>query len=148
VIGAVDDKEPKGRMEVAHEFFDAIHTGKLRAAISALVLEEIERSPERVRKKLTDVLRGLPLEVHDLSSEDEELSKHYLETGAIPQASNNDARHIACAAVNGVDVIVSWNFKHMANIRVVRAVNSVNIRLGYRTIEILPPEEVIGYEGR
>lgn len=41
--------------------------------------------------------------------------------------------------------LISWNYRHMVNLKVKRAVNAINLKLGYRPIEILSPEEVIGY---
>ena len=47
---------------------------------------------------------------------------------------------------DGVDAVVSWNFRDIVNIRTRRAVHSVNLRLGYPLIEIVSPEEVVEYE--
>jgi len=54
--------------------------------------------------------------------------------------------HIAVATVNGVDAVVSWNFRDIVNIRTRRSVHATNLRLGFPLIEIVSPEEVIGYE--
>lgn len=65
--------------------------------------------------------------------------------GAIPVKNRNDARHIAIGVLYEVDFIVSWNYKHMVNITVRRFINSTNLRMGYTPIEIISPEEVVGY---
>lgn len=41
--------------------------------------------------------------------------------------------------------LISWNYRHMVNLRVKRMVNAINLKLGYRPIESLSPEEVTGY---
>lgn len=57
-----------------------------------------------------------------------------------------DAQHIAIATVGRVDVLVSWNFKHIVNLGRILGYNSVNLREGYPTIEIRTPREVLSDE--
>jgi hypothetical protein len=57
-----------------------------------------------------------------------------------------DAQHIAMASVARVDVLVSWNFKHIVNLQRIRGYNSVNLRQGYPMIEIRTPREVMSDE--
>ena len=54
-----------------------------------------------------------------------------------------DAQHIAIATVGRVDVLVSWNFKHIVNLERIHGYNSVNLRKGYPMIEIRTPREVL-----
>ena len=54
-----------------------------------------------------------------------------------------DAQHIAIATVARVDVLVSWNFKHIVNLHRIHGYNSVNLRRGYPTLEIRAPREVL-----
>lgn len=60
--------------------------------------------------------------------------------------SRVDAQHIATATISRVDVLVSWNFKHIVNLEKIHGYNSVNLRLGYPILEIRTPIEVIDYE--
>ena len=57
-----------------------------------------------------------------------------------------DAQHIAIATVARVDVLVSWNFKHIVNLHRIYAYNSVNLRGGYPPLEIRAPHEVLPNE--
>ncbi len=54
-----------------------------------------------------------------------------------------DAQHIALASVERVDILVSWNFRHIVNIDRIHAFNSVNLRLGYPLLEIRSSREII-----
>ena len=74
-----------------------------------------------------------------------ELANAYIKSGAIPLKYRDDARHIAIGVYHDIDFIVSWNYKHMVNIHVERLINSVNLKMGYGSIEIISPEEVIDY---
>jgi hypothetical protein len=55
-----------------------------------------------------------------------------------------DAEHIAMASVARVDVLVSWNFRHIVNLPRIHGYHAVNVRLGYPAIEIRSPREVLG----
>lgn len=79
---------------------------------------------------------------------DEEFSTHsvHLASGVIGAPHLEDARHIATATVQRVDILVSWNFKHIVNLDRIRGYNSINLRLGYNLLEIRSPQEVLRYE--
>lgn len=75
-----------------------------------------------------------------------ELAETYIKEGALTNKSYNDALHIALATLNNSDVLASWNFKHMVNLERIRLYNSINLRLGYRLIEIRTPREILNTE--
>jgi hypothetical protein len=72
-----------------------------------------------------------------------DLAQKYIEGGVLNEGQLADAQHIAIATIERVDVIVTWNFKHIVNLRKIRGFNSVNIREGYQALEIRTPREVI-----
>ncbi len=74
-----------------------------------------------------------------------QMAEKYIAAGAIGAAHRIDARHIALATVNDVDVLVSWNFRHIVNVWRIRTYNAVNVALGYRALEIRTPREVVNH---
>jgi len=74
------------------------------------------------------------------------IARHYIEEGVVSEEYLVDAQHIAIATVSRVDVLVSWNFKHIVNLSKIRVYNSVNLKYGYPLLEIRSPREVL-YEG-
>jgi hypothetical protein len=72
-----------------------------------------------------------------------ELAETYINEGALTIKSYNDALHIALATLNNADVLASWNFKHIVNLNRIRLYNSINLKLGYRMIEIRTPREIL-----
>jgi predicted nucleic acid-binding protein len=74
------------------------------------------------------------------------LAQVYIDEKILGMASYNDAYHIALATVNRLDVLVSWNFNHIVNFDKIKLFNSVNLRLGYPTIDIRSPLEFTGDE--
>jgi len=77
-----------------------------------------------------------------------ELAYPYIEEEAVTERFLVDAQHIAIATVNRVNALVSWNFKHIVNLKRVRLYNSVNLRYGYYLLEIRSPVEVLDEEER
>ena len=77
------------------------------------------------------------------SRESLSLAQEYVAARVIPASSRDDARHVAIATLAGSEALVSWNFRHLVNLKRKRLVHSVNIRLGHPLIELVSPEEVI-----
>jgi len=75
-----------------------------------------------------------------------ELAAAYVAEGAIGTRMRADALHIAVATVARVDVLVSWNFKHIVNLTRIHAYNAINLKNGYPILEIRTPREVAGDE--
>ena len=78
----------------------------------------------------------------DLSDDAEKLAAHYIERGVISSRMIADALHIAVATVAGVDVLVSWNFKHVVNLIRIQGYNTVNREMGYTELDIRTPREI------
>jgi hypothetical protein len=73
------------------------------------------------------------------------LTASYAERGALPERFRNDMLHIALATIADVDVLVSWNFKHIVRLEKIRVFNAVNLELGYKPLQIYSPREVTSY---
>ena len=142
VIGGCEDDEFR---EPSCRLIEAIQRGELTLVLSELTLRELETAPEQVRMVL-DRVPAAHIEAVALSPEAEELAAAYIEDGAIGERMRADALHIALATVARVDVLVSWNFKHIVNLRRIRAYNSVNLKRGFPLLEIRTPREVPGDE--
>tara|TARA_Y100001934_G_C12275921_1_gene737384 strand:+ start:401 stop:862 length:462 start_codon:yes stop_codon:yes gene_type:complete len=113
--------------------------------VSDLTLVELENAPPSVR----EILQNVPVEYVEFvefSEEASRLADSYMAEGVITRKSRVDAQHIAIATMNHVDVLVSWNFKHIVNLDRIHGYNSVNLKLGYPMIEIRTPTEVLNYE--
>lgn len=142
VIGGCFDDEFE---KYSNQLFEEFITGKKRLVISDLVLFELEGAPENVKEVLNRVTED-NIEYVFLNEESMTLANAYLKDGVIAENGLSDARHIAIATVERVDVLVSWNFKHIVNLNRIHLINSVNLKLGYPILEIRSPLEVI-YEG-
>src|SRR5206468_1901595 len=94
------------------QLFAKFKAGEAVIVVSDLTLLELGEAPEEVRA----VLEGVPRENREdveLTAEAAELAEHYISTGVVSATKRVDAQHIAVASVSRVDVLVSWNFKHI-----------------------------------
>jgi predicted nucleic acid-binding protein len=144
VIGGVFDSEFEEHSTI---LLEKIKLRQVRAVISEVTQSEILKSPKEVR----NFFNSLPedsLEFVELTSDAVQLADAYIADKVVGKTSRNDCLHIAIATVNKVDVLVSWNFRHIVNIYRIRGYNSVNIRLGYSPLEIRSPKDIVGNEDK
>ena len=82
----------------------------------------------------------------ELTEEAAVLAERYITAGVVVASKRVDAQHIALATLSRVDVLVSWNFKHVVNLQRIQGYNSVNLRFGHPLLEIRTSQEVLSYE--
>ena len=138
VIGGCEDEEFR---EPSRQLIDRFARGEMTLVLSDLTLRELEAAPAQVREIL-GVVPPQHTEVIDLSEEAERLSEMYIERGVLSSRMLADALHIAAATLAGVDVLVSWNFKHVVNLHRIQAYNEVNRDMGYEALDIRTPREI------
>ena len=108
---------------------------------SALVVSESRTGdPEAARARL-GILGTLPL--LDATGPAVELTEKLLDQGAVPRSAAEDAAHIAIAAANGVDYLVTWNFRHIANATMRSRIEDVCRRSGFGPPVICTPSELV-----
>ena len=119
--------------------------GHFKPVVSELVGVEIEMAPEKVREKYAEILAH-GAEILHITDEVLDLVTAYRKHKILGQKYENDRIHIALATVYGVDILVSWNFKHIVHFDKIRMFNEVNQKIGYKPIAIYSPREVTNYE--
>jgi hypothetical protein len=105
-------------------------------------LEEISIAPERLRVPLERHVKTLSPTLIEEAPASLRLADAYMAARLVPNPKRNDARHIAIATVADLDAIVSWNFRDMVNLKKKTIVHAVNVKFGYRLIDIISPPEV------
>ena len=126
------------------QLFDEILRGEYKLVISDLTEKELVNAPDRVKILLKDL--KVDFEVISVTQESIDLATDYIKEKVVGQTSLDDCIHIATATINKVDLLISWNFKHIVNIIRIRGYNSINLRNGYSTLEIRSPKDLINYE--
>jgi hypothetical protein len=82
----------------------------------------------------------------DTTEESIDLANEYISEKVVGQSSFADCLHIALATIHRADFLVSWNFKHIVNMQRINGYNAINIKNGYKQLEIHSPREFIKYE--
>lgn len=139
VIGGCFDDEFK---EWSNALFQEFVSGIKQIVLSDLTLRELDFAREEVRDKVKEIPDRHRIGI-GITDEAIHLAETYISEGALTNKSYNDALHIALATLNNPDVLASWNFKHIVNLDRIRLYNSINLRVGYRMIEIRIPREIL-----
>ena len=141
VLGGYFDSEFD---QATKSFFDEVKKGEYKVVISNVTEGELLNAPERVRSLLNCL--DIEYEVIQLNDDVVGLALEYIRENVVGQTSYDDCLHIAIATVSRLDLLVSWNFKHIVNIKRIRGYNGINIKNGYPSIEIRSPKDLIDYE--
>jgi predicted nucleic acid-binding protein len=127
-------------------FFEQVREGRFSLVVSVVVEQELSAAPERIRAIFQEFLPVTEV-LHDLSA-GVKLQRAYLDAGVVSKNWAEDAMHVALATTSSCDVIVSWNFRHIVNLRRISMYNAVSMLNGYRSIEIRSPLEILDYDER
>jgi predicted nucleic acid-binding protein len=139
VIGGYFDKEfQEWSVALWNEFID----GSKLIMLSDLTVQELEFAREEVRNLISRIPEANRVDVI-IDDQAIQLAENYITEGALTNKSYNDALHIALATLNNADALASWNFKHIVNLDRIRLYNSINLRFGFRLIEVRTPREIL-----
>ncbi len=141
IVGGYFDEEFK---EATVMLFQRLENQEIIFVISDLLDLELIEAPQHVREHLLNYPSDR-FERIELTAEAVSLADAYINEGVVGKTSLEDCRHIAIATISRVDVLASWNFKHIVNLSRIKGYNSVNLRLGYPMIEIRSPKDLVNY---
>ncbi len=133
------DERDLNRQKQTQDFWKDIEEYELY--YSDINIEEIDAiTDEELKKKLKALLKkGKRIEI---SEEVNKLTKKYINESLIPEKYENDALFLALTSVHSLNILVSWNFKHLVKRKTRIGVNLINLKEGYKSIEILAPPEL------
>jgi predicted nucleic acid-binding protein len=141
VVGGYFDEEFK---EATVKLFERLDNNEIIFVVSDLLDLELINAPQYVKEHLLKYSADKFQRV-ELTEEAIKLANTYIDEKVVGKTSLEDCRHIAMATIYKVDVLASWNFKHIVNLDRIKGFNSVNLRLGYSMIEIRSPKDLVNY---
>lgn len=144
IVGGYFDIEFEQETKV---LFQEVLKDRFNIVYSDVTKDELLGAPAQVQSLLTKVPEKNKIEIH-LTEEAVLLADTYIKEKVVGKTSREDCFHIALATIYKADILVSWNFKHIVNVMRIRGYNAVNLKLGYSTIDIRSPKEIISYEKR
>ena len=116
--------------------------GRFELFTSELVCREVARGEREMARARTAMLAGIPIFLVD--PQVAALAAALLRKGPLPTRAETDAHHIALAAVHGLDYLVTWNCKHIANPRLYQKITNVCRERGFEPPVLCTPEELQG----
>ena len=130
-----------GRQAISHDWWEN-HRQRFELRVSVLVEEEIGQGDPLAAKRRKALVENIPTLA--ISDEAADLAELLLTQSAVPESSQEDALHIAIAAAQGADYLLTWNFKHINNAEMKSAIAKVVESCGFMCPQICSPEELGG----
>lgn len=147
VISHLIQEDAPEKMADTLQLWDMFKNGEYDVYLSTVTLEEISACPEPKRSQLRNYMGQIHYATLDITDEVSEVAEKIIDMGILTQKSFDDCQHIGAAVVNECDCIISWNFKHIVNIKTIRGVRAITNLAGYRTVDVLSPSVLLEGEG-
>jgi predicted nucleic acid-binding protein len=143
VISHLHAPDVPEKMQDTLKLWEDIKAGVFDVYISPVFMGEINDCAEPKYSILLEYLQLISYTELQETEEVLELAKKYLDAGILREKSFDDCQHIAYACVYDCDMLISWNFKHLVNIKTISGVKSVNALAGYKEMPIYTPTMLI-----
>lgn len=144
VISHLDAPDAPERMRCTRLLWQDIIDGKHEVFLSEMVLREIDDCYEAKRTILAQYLTTIEYQLIATTDEVYEFGKRFIDLGILRKKSIKDSVHLAAAIIGGCDIVVSWNFRDMVNIRTINGVRKIAALDGRTDILIYSPEVLLG----
>jgi predicted nucleic acid-binding protein len=110
--------------------------------ISQVVLDEVARGDAEMASRRLEILRDFPL--LEVNESVQNLATQFLAKSNLPAKASDDALHIAVATFYGLDYLLTWNCKHIANAQIQKKLAQISTESGYELPTICTPYELMG----
>lgn len=128
-------------IEVTREWWET-RRNDFQLYSSQAVVKETSQGDAQIASQRLEIIRNLAL--LDLNQSVLELAEQFLERSSLPAKADVDAVHIAAATVHGMDYLLTWNCKHIANAQIQRKLAEISLNLGYELPILCTPYELLG----
>ena len=110
--------------------------------VSSLVIQEASQGDAQAAASRLNTLQDIPL--LELRNEARDLAEQFIRYKALPKKANEDSLHIAIATIYGLDYLLTWNCKHIANAEIQKRIAKISVEQGYDMPIICTPLELMG----
>ena len=126
--------------------WELFKAGSYEVYVSDIVFREIDKCDEEKLAILLEYLKQIKYHTIETNNDIIELAGKFIDFGILREKSFDDCQHIAAAVIYGCDCILSWNFRHIVNIKTIRGVRAITNLKGYKPIEIINPSALLESE--
>jgi len=129
------------RQQMTKDWWDLKrHTHELFT--SQIVLDEVAVGERAMASRRLKIMAEIP--VLDLTNEAAVLTRRILDFGLVPAKADADAAHIALATVHQMDILLTWNCRHIANVHIQARLRRLVEKAGYELPTVCTMDELIG----
>ncbi|MEH2056494.1 MAG: type II toxin-antitoxin system VapC family toxin [Nostoc sp.] len=128
-------------LEATREWWDR-RRNQFMLYISQVVLDEVAQGDTEIATKRLEIVRDFPL--LEVSEAVQNLAAQFLAKSSLPPKAADDALHIAAATVYGLDYLLTWNCKHIANAQIQKKLAQISLDAGYELPTLCTPYELMG----
>ncbi|MCL2740044.1 MAG: PIN domain-containing protein [Oscillospiraceae bacterium] len=147
VIGYLHQETQPEKMQDTLKLWEKIKQGEYEVVLSQLVFDEISRTRnEEIKEIMLGFIAEIDYKKIEVTEEVKKISDLVMQNHILTQKSIDDSLHIGCAIIAECDAIVSWNFKHLVNIRTINGVRAIATMCGYNNMNIVQPTMLIQEE--
>ncbi len=146
VISHLDAPDVPDRMLDTQRLWEEIKSGVYDVIISDVVIDEIMRCPQPKRNNMLAFLAEIDYRRVSGSDEIDEIAAQIIQLGVLKEKNRDDCIHMGTALASQCNYIVSWNFKHMVNVKTIRGIRAITDLFGYTSIDIVQPTMLVEKE--
>lgn len=146
VISYLQQEDVPDRMADTLKLWKKFMIGCYDIYLSSMTIFEIDNCSESKKSFLHSKLDEIEYTELEIDQNCLSLAREIIETGILTEKSFEDSQHIAVALYNNCDVIISWNFKHLVNIKTIQGIRKITQLKVYRDIEIITPTTLLEME--
>lgn len=146
VISYLQQEDTPERMKDTLLLWEQFESDMYDIYLSQVTLDEVGECREPKRTVLYEYLSRINYTKLEITAEVLQVANQIIDMGILSPKSIDDCQHIATAVVHGCDCIISWNFKHIVNIKTIRGVRAITHLEGYKDIDIMNPSILLGGE--
>ena len=143
VVSYLYQEDAPEKMQDTLSLWELFKEGVYEVYVSDIVFREIDRCSEKKLNILLDYLDQIEYHEVETDSNTIELAEKFIDFGILKKKSFDDCQHIAAAILAGCDIIISWNFKHIVNVKTVKGVKVVTTLEGYKDLLVYPPSVLL-----
>jgi predicted nucleic acid-binding protein len=115
------------KKDITISFFEKVKQGEYEIFISDAVIVEIARATADKERLLLNLIKKYQPNRLMINEPIIELAYKYITEGALPSNKTEDAIHAATATFYELDALISWNLRHLSNLRKMEMINGINL---------------------
>ena len=146
VISHLAQEDVPEKMADTLKRWEMFKNEKYEVYLSTVTLKEVDSCPEPKRSMLRMFLSQINYVILDITEEVMMVANQIVDMGILTMKSYDDCQHIGAAVVSECNCIISWNFKHIVNIKTIHGVRAITNLAGYKDIDILSPTVLLESE--